>query len=75
MAEKDTAPRELTTVFQKDGITYVPHYRNASVFVGPGYPDKPTRYSEEELIAAGAVRTEQFLWCRAQHGIITSGRP
>lgn len=65
-----------TTVYTKNGITYVPHYRNSSVFVGPGYPRYTrARYAEHELIDAGAKREERMLWIRSHYGVVTDAMP
>ena len=64
------------TVYKKNGITYLPHYRNWSIFVGPGYPHACNkRYTAEELVAAGATKDVGMLWSRAQHGEVTDTRP
>lgn len=65
-----------TTVYVKNGVTYVPHYRNASVYVGPGYPRfTRARYAEHELIDAGAKREERMLWTRSLYGTVTDEMP
>lgn len=63
-------------VYKKNGVTYVPHYRNWSIYVGPGYPHAcKEKYTAEELIAAGATKDIAMLWSRAQHGEVTDTRP
>lgn len=57
--------RELTQAFRLNGITYVPHYLDASLYVGPGY----NRYnasmrSADELRRLGATPVSEFLWPR-----------
>jgi hypothetical protein len=67
----DTAPREFQTTLRHGSIVYVPHFRNSSVFVGPGYPRfTKQRYSEEELIRLGATREKAPLWPRGTYGIV-----
>jgi hypothetical protein len=67
----DTAPREFQTVLRYEDIVYVPHFRNVSVFVGPGYPRfTKQRFSEEELIRLGASREKYPLWPRGTYGIV-----
>jgi hypothetical protein len=62
-------------VYKKDGITYLPHYRNWAIFVGPGYPHASNkRYTAEELTAAGATKEISMLWSRGQHGEVTDTR-
>lgn len=65
-----------TTTYKKDGVTYVPHYRNSSIYVGPGYPQhNKNRYTEQELVAVGATKDVAMLWSRSQHGIVTDINP
>jgi len=62
----------MQTVYVLDGVTYVPHYRSPSVFVGPGYPRFTTqRYSAEELRDAGAQKGDLPLWKRSDYGVVT----
>jgi len=69
------ATYEVTT-YRKDGITFVPHFRNNSVFVGPGYPKhNKKRYTEAELIDAGAVKVPHFLWSRGSVGEVSDKNP
>lgn len=64
------------TTYRKDGITFVPHYRNNSVFVGPGYPvHNQKRYTAEELLDAGAVKQSRFLWARGTSGAVNKTNP
>jgi hypothetical protein len=68
----DSASREFQTVFRFGDVTYVPHYRNSSVFVGPGYPRfTKERFSEEELIQLGASKQKSLLWTRGNHGTVS----
>lgn len=72
----DKAPTYPTEVYKKDGITYVPHYRNATIFVGPGYPfTNKERYTAAELSAAGATKELGMLWSRGQHGEVSDLKP
>jgi hypothetical protein len=69
---------ELTHVWMKDGITYVPHYRDRTLFVGPGYPMGPGNpkmehcYTVAELLNAGATQAEMPLWPRPQFATTAS---
>lgn len=69
---KSEASQLMTHIAYKlGGITYLPHYRNWNVFVGPGYPRATRRrYTSTELVNAGAVAVEQMLWSRGEHGVI-----
>jgi hypothetical protein len=74
MSEK--APVVETTTYVLDGITYVPHYRNSAVFVGPGYPRHTTqRYSALKLIDLGAEKQGKHLWTRGTFGIVDTANP
>ena len=74
MSEK--APVVETTTYVLNGITYVPHYRNRAVFVGPGYPRCTTeRYSAAKLIDLGAEKQHAFLWHRSVHGWVDDANP
>ena len=67
----DSAPREFQMSFKFGDIVYVPHFRNSSVFVGPGYPRATRqRFSEEELVRLGATKVPTLLWTRGNHGIV-----
>ena len=62
--------------FVLKGITYIPHYRNDAVFVGPGYGKHNfDRYTGPELLLKGAKPTTEFLWPRGQHGIVDRKNP
>lgn len=69
MSEK--TPVFETTTYVLNGITYVPHYRNNTIFVGPGYPrTNTTRYAALKLIDLGAEKQTAFLWSRGGHGLV-----
>ena len=66
----------MQTVYTLGEVTYVPHYRNPKVFVGPGYPIfNKFRYTEEQMVYAGAVRNAFPLWRRSAHGVVTDQKP
>jgi len=68
----EAAPLEYQTVLLYGSVTYVPHFRNGSVFVGPGYPRfTQQRFSEEELISLGATKASTPLWSRGLHGVVS----
>jgi hypothetical protein len=65
----------LQQVWNKNGITYVPHYYKPNVFVGPGYAFEETNYKGEKiyvpkeyklsyLLANDAVAEDRYLWKR-----------
>ena len=61
-------PTEEATIYVLDGITYLPHYRVAGMFVSPGYGNAgyghQTMYTASELIRAGASQELRHLWIR-----------
>ena len=66
----------MQTVYVLNNITYLPHYRNPSVFVGPGYPRFTLqRYSDTDLRNAGAQQGGFPLWKRGTYGIVTDQKP
>jgi hypothetical protein len=68
---KDIEDTLLQTVYTANGVTYVPHYRNTSVFVGPGYPrHTQTQYSADDLVQGGAQRGMALLWRRSSSGLV-----
>lgn len=71
MSNAEPAVRTAQVAYKLGGITYVPHYRNNSIFVGPGYPIHTSkRFSASELVEAGATSIPEFLWARGAHGIV-----
>ena len=65
-----------TETYKLNGVTYVPHFRNVAVFVGPGYPrHTKQRYTADELVAAGAVKAVAMLWSRSVHGKVDALNP
>ena len=70
-ATHDTAARVDNYGYQVNGVTYLPHYRNESLFVGPGYPRQSNHvYTAEELTKAGANRIALMLWPRGKVGVV-----
>lgn len=67
-----SAPLEAIKVYELNGITYVPHYRDRTLYVAPGYPSgegnpKMTHcFKASELEAAGANAATLMLWERPQ---------
>ena len=60
---------EKQEVYTLGQIMYVPDYRTAGLFVGPGESiTKPRPYTAIELKAAGAVKSYAFLWPRNLNG-------
>lgn len=58
------------------GIPYVPHYRNESVYVGPGYGQTNfNRYSEQQLLLKGAQYQPELLWERGVNGVVNEKNP
>lgn len=72
----EPAEKYQQVVYHLNGITYVPHYRNMSVFVGPGYPrSTKKRFSGPELEIMGAKPEVAFLWSRSMHGEVSDRKP
>jgi len=66
----------MQTVYTLGEVTYVPHYRNTHVYVGPGYPRFTLqRYSVEELLSAGAKQSALPLWYRSNIQVVTDKNP
>jgi hypothetical protein len=72
----DSVERYPTATYRLGEVLYVPHYRNLSVFIGPGYPklDKRT-YTVFALEDAGAVKETHMLWSRSLFGEVTTANP
>ena len=71
MKEEYSERTEYVT-YKLNGVTYLPHYKNHSWYVGPGYPDQNNNlYQKDELLEAGAIPAPAFLWVRASHGTPT----
>jgi hypothetical protein len=76
MIETSKASTYEQTTYRKDGVIFVPHFRNNSVFVGPGYPrHNKNTYTEAELVGAGAVKQPRFLWSRGTAGAVNNANP
>lgn len=72
----EAAPVGAQVTYKLRGVTYVPHFRNSEIYVGPGYPRaNKNRYSAAQLIAAGATATSNLLWSRGDHGVVTDSNP
>ena len=72
----EAAPCVAQIAYKLKDVTYVPHYRNCHLYVGPGYPKfNRTTYSAAELVLAGAAAVHEMLWNRANHGIINEVNP
>ena len=76
MNETSKALTVETTTYVINNTTYVPHFRNVHVFVGPGYPRSNRKlYTSADLLAAGATPVPKFLWTRGEHGVVTAANP
>jgi hypothetical protein len=63
-------------VYELNGITYVPHYRNSAIYVGPGYPrQNQNRFSVAELEMYGAKPRMMMLWARSTGGRVSDSEP
>lgn len=72
MKVTEHAPLVETKVYELNGVTYLPHYKNPSVFVAPGYPrgsgdpDMAHAFTEYRLINENAKAKTMMLWSRVQ---------
>ena len=67
---------EPVLAFFKDGLTYVPHYRNRKFFVGLGYGKHNfTRYTQADLLKMGAKPVTIPLWPRGVDGVVNEVTP
>jgi hypothetical protein len=76
MAIDNSAEKDLYTVYELDGITYLPHYKEPFHYVSPGYDGEFNikTYYASELVAAGARPTQQLLLTRAR-AVETANKP
>lgn len=78
MIDKEPAPRVETKVYELNGVTYLPHYKNPSIFVAPGYPrgrgapDMKHAFTEHRMLNEGARPKTMFLWSRVVEGELTN---
>ena len=72
----EAAPVTAQTAYKLKDVTYVPHYRNSSLYVGPGYPKfNRSTYSAAELVLAGAASVHEMLWSRGAYGTVNETHP
>ena len=67
---KDMVERAEYDVYTLHGVKYVPHYKNSSVYVGPGYRDGDVAYSKAFMKQGGAKESKDLLWVRATLGAV-----
>lgn len=57
-------------------VPYLPHYRNADIYVGPGYGRSNfDRYSAQQLLLKGAQYQPEMLWSRGANGVVSEQNP
>lgn len=72
----EAAPVTAQVAYKLQDVTYVPHYRNSSLYIGPGYPKFTRRiYTAAELVLAGAASVQAALWSRGNYGIVNAIHP
>ena len=72
----EATPVVAQVAYKLKDVTYVPHYRNCHLYVGPGYPRlNRTTYSAAEVVLAGAASVHEMLWTRSNHGIVNESNP
>ena len=70
------AERFPSHVLVLNGVPYLPHYRNADIYVSPGYGRSNfDRYSAQELLVKGAQYQPEMLWSRATGGVVNERNP
>lgn len=63
-------------VYDLRGVSYVPHFRNKNIYVGPGYPrHNLTRFTDLELQLMGAKPRVEHLWHRGDSGRVDDRNP
>ena len=72
----EAAPVTAQVAYKLRDVTYVPHYRNSSLYVGPGYPKfNRSVYTAAELVLAGAASVHEVLWARGTYGTVNEIHP
>jgi hypothetical protein len=72
----EAAPVTAQVAYKLQDVTYVPHYRNSSLYVGPGYPKfNRSVYTAAELVLAGAASVHEVLWARGTYGTVNEIHP
>jgi hypothetical protein len=70
---KDYAEKKDYLTFNLNGVIYMPHYKDAKLYVGPGYPRvNKSVYTSAELLEVGAKASMLNIWKRAEHGKVQS---
>lgn len=78
LASKYGSPADKfeAVVYDLRGLTYVPHYRNKNLYVGPGYPrHNLMRYTDVEMQLMGAKPRAEMLWHRGDSGRVDDKNP
>ena len=69
--EYERAETFPTTCYVYRGILYVPHYKTADSYVGPGFGNRHLNaYSRDFLLRVGAIETTEMLWSRAKDHVV-----
>jgi hypothetical protein len=71
----EMAEKFQTKVYRLNEVTFLPHYRNHNIYVGPGYPIHKQRYSEADLLTMGATPDIMMLWSRGVSGSVSDSNP
>ena len=70
MRDKEVAEKKDYLTFKIGDVTYLPHYKDSKLFVGPGYPvHNDTIYTSTDLLEAGAKASMKHLWIRVEHSL------
>jgi len=70
------AERFEAIAYELNGVTFLPHYRNRTIFVSPGYPlHNKMRFTDVEMQLMGAKPKMERLWVRGDNGAVSDGNP
>jgi len=70
MREREYAEKKDYVTFKLNGITYLPHYQDSKLFVGPGYSrHTKTVYTSTQMLEAGAKASIMHLWRRVEYSL------
>ena len=69
---REVAEKKDYLTYNLNGITYLPHYQNSNLYIGPGYPrHNKNIYKPDDLLAVGAKAVMLHIWKRMENGIPT----
>ena len=70
---RELAEKKDYLTFNLNGVTYLPHYQDSKLYVGPGYPrHNKNIYTSADLLTMGAKASMSHIWKRVEHGKLHS---